>query len=74
MPPKRNIGKATQTLEIGLGEGSLAHLEGENELVIPPPLSPILGEHLFVNPTFNKDSEFGDDVAQSGDSLMKAVS
>ncbi|GKV13586.1 hypothetical protein SLEP1_g24581 [Rubroshorea leprosula] len=41
---------------------------------MPPPLSPILGEHSFLNPTFNKDSEFGDDVAQSGDSLVKAVS
>ncbi|GKV35297.1 hypothetical protein SLEP1_g43593 [Rubroshorea leprosula] len=40
---------------------------------MPPPLSPILGEHSFVNPTFNKDSEYGDDVAQSGDSLMKVM-
>ncbi|GKV07510.1 hypothetical protein SLEP1_g19275 [Rubroshorea leprosula] len=46
----------------------------ENEPIIPPPLSPILGEQSFVNPTFNNDSESGDDVAQSGDSLMKAVS
>ncbi|GKV11050.1 hypothetical protein SLEP1_g22336 [Rubroshorea leprosula] len=81
MPLKRNIGKAAQTLQIGLGEGSLAHLEGENEPLIPPPLSQILGEHSFVNPTFNKDSESGDDVDQSGDDvaqssdfLMKTVS
>ncbi|GKV45247.1 hypothetical protein SLEP1_g52356 [Rubroshorea leprosula] len=74
MPPKRNVGKAAQTLQIGLGEGSPAHSKGENEPIIPPPLSPIFGEHSFVNPTFNKDSESGDDVAQSGDSLMKAVS
>ncbi|GKV13734.1 hypothetical protein SLEP1_g24718 [Rubroshorea leprosula] len=53
---------------------SPAHSKGENEPIIPPPLSPILGEHSFVNPTFNKDSESGDDVAQSSDSLMKAVS
>ncbi|GKV19432.1 hypothetical protein SLEP1_g29693 [Rubroshorea leprosula] len=72
MPPKRNVGKAAQTLQIGLGNGSPTHSEGENEPVIPPPLSPILGEHSFFNPTFNKDSEFGDDVAQSGDSLVKA--
>ncbi|GKV34835.1 hypothetical protein SLEP1_g43177 [Rubroshorea leprosula] len=74
MPPKRNLGKAVQTLQIGLGEGSPAHSEGENEPILPPPLSPILREHSFVNPTFNKDSESGDDVAQSGDSLVKAVS
>ncbi|GKV46004.1 hypothetical protein SLEP1_g53027 [Rubroshorea leprosula] len=74
MPPKRNLGKAAQTLQIGLGDGSPAHSEGENEPIIPPPLSPILGEHSFVNPTFNKASEFGDDAAQSGDSLVKAVS
>ncbi|GKV15421.1 hypothetical protein SLEP1_g26217 [Rubroshorea leprosula] len=61
MPPKRNIGKAAQTLQIGLGEGSPTHSEGENEPIIPPPLSPILGEHSFVNSTFNKDSESGDD-------------
>ncbi|GKV44010.1 hypothetical protein SLEP1_g51239 [Rubroshorea leprosula] len=67
MPPKRNVGKVAQTLQIGLGEGSLAHLEGENEPIIPPPLSPILGEHSFVNLTFNNDSESGDDVAQSAD-------
>ncbi|GKV39529.1 hypothetical protein SLEP1_g47287 [Rubroshorea leprosula] len=74
MPPKRNLGKAVQTLQIGLGEGSPTHSEGENEPIIPPPLSPILREHSFVNPTFNKGSKFGDDVAQSGDSLVKAVS
>ncbi|GKV50531.1 hypothetical protein SLEP1_g57234 [Rubroshorea leprosula] len=74
MPPKRNLGKAVQTLQIGLGEGSPTHSEGENEPIIPPPLSPILREHSFVNPTFNKGSESGDDVAQSGDSLVKAVS
>ncbi|GKV15581.1 hypothetical protein SLEP1_g26361 [Rubroshorea leprosula] len=50
------------------------HSEGENEPIIPPPLSPILREHSFVNPTFNKGSESGDDVAQSRDSLVKAVS
>ncbi|GKV00673.1 hypothetical protein SLEP1_g13330 [Rubroshorea leprosula] len=74
MPPKRNVGKVAQTLQIGLGEGSPAHSEGENEPIIPPPLSLILGEHYFVNPTFNKDSESGDDVAQSSDSLVKVVS
>ncbi|GKV19185.1 hypothetical protein SLEP1_g29477 [Rubroshorea leprosula] len=66
MPPKRNVGKVAQTLQIGLGEGSPTHLEGENEPIIPPPLSPILREHSFVNPTFNKDSKSGDDIAQSG--------
>ncbi|GKU96957.1 hypothetical protein SLEP1_g10138 [Rubroshorea leprosula] len=72
MPPKRNLGKAVQTLQIGLGESSPTHSEGENEPILPPPLSPILREHSFVNPTFNKGSESGDDVAQSGDSLVKA--
>ncbi|GKV20245.1 hypothetical protein SLEP1_g30401 [Rubroshorea leprosula] len=74
MPPKKNLGKAVQTLQIGLGEGSPTHSEGENEPIIPPPLSPILREHSFVNPTFNKGSESGDDVAQSSDSLVKAMS
>ncbi|GLU07026.1 hypothetical protein SLE2022_240060 [Rubroshorea leprosula] len=74
MPPKRNLGKAVQTLQIGLGEGSPTHSEGENEPILPPPLSPILGEQSFVNPTFNKGSESGDDIAQSGDSLVKAMS
>ncbi|GKV47379.1 hypothetical protein SLEP1_g54284 [Rubroshorea leprosula] len=74
MPPKRNLGKAVQTLQIGPGEGSPTHSEGENEPILPPPLSPILREHSFVNPTFNKGSESGDDVAQSGDSLVKAMS
>ncbi|GKV34003.1 hypothetical protein SLEP1_g42432 [Rubroshorea leprosula] len=69
MPPKRNLGKAVQTLQIGLGEGSPTHSEGENEPIIPPPLSPILREHSFVNLTFNKGSESGDDVAQSAPAL-----